>query len=45
MEKTTFSFVMPVCPFALNYSASNGRIFMKFDIWALKQSFEKIQSY
>jgi hypothetical protein len=32
-QKAAVSFVMSVCPFARNNSATIGRIFMKFDIW------------
>jgi len=35
LRKATISFLMSVRPSARNNSAPTGRIFMKFDIWAL----------
>ena len=46
MRKATVSFVLSVCPSAWNNSALNGRIFMKFVIWALLENPSgKIQVY
>jgi hypothetical protein len=41
--KAASNFVMSVCPSARNKSAPTERIFLKFGIWALKKSVEKLK--
>ena len=42
LRKATISFDIPVRPSGWNYSASTGRIFVKFHIWIFFRSVEKI---
>ena len=44
LRRSTISFVVPACPSAWRNAQPTGRIFMKFDIWALlEKSFEKFK--
>jgi len=38
LRKATTSFIMSVCLFALNNSATTGGIYMKFDIWVISRN-------